>query len=172
MSALDGRRVWTQRAMIETAAGTLASFSSSMGLATDAVLLGQVQIPGCHLQILMTEQKLDGAQVGAASSKWVAQACRTRCGETTLRMRPSWPPAHARHTILSVIGCSRSRCSATGTGRCGAEPSPVGAQGLQQRRTQGQVAVLVALRRPRGGSCAGCRCRRSSGRSRRGACGA
>ena len=29
------------------------------------VLLGQVQIPGCHLQVLMTEQKLDGAQVGA-----------------------------------------------------------------------------------------------------------
>ncbi len=28
------------------------------------VLCGQVQIPGRHLQILMTEQKLDGAQVG------------------------------------------------------------------------------------------------------------
>ena len=27
------------------------------------VLLGQVQIPGCHLQILMAEQKLDSAQV-------------------------------------------------------------------------------------------------------------
>ena len=27
------------------------------------VLLREVQIPGCHLQILMTEQKLDGAQV-------------------------------------------------------------------------------------------------------------
>jgi hypothetical protein len=29
------------------------------------VLLREVQIPGCHLQILMTEQKLDGAQVGS-----------------------------------------------------------------------------------------------------------
>ena len=28
------------------------------------VLLRQMQIPGCHLQILMAEQKLDGAQVG------------------------------------------------------------------------------------------------------------
>jgi hypothetical protein len=26
---------------------------------------GQMQIPGCHLQIFMAEQKLDGAQVGA-----------------------------------------------------------------------------------------------------------
>jgi len=29
------------------------------------VLLGQVQIPGCHFQILMAEQKLDGAQVSS-----------------------------------------------------------------------------------------------------------
>ena len=28
------------------------------------VMLGQMQIPGCYFQILMTEQKLDGAQVG------------------------------------------------------------------------------------------------------------
>ena len=28
------------------------------------VLRGQVQIPGGHLQILMAEQQLDGAQVG------------------------------------------------------------------------------------------------------------
>jgi len=28
------------------------------------MLRGQVQIPGRHLQILMAEQKLDGAQVG------------------------------------------------------------------------------------------------------------
>jgi hypothetical protein len=29
------------------------------------MLLRQMQIPGCHLQILMAEQKLDGAQVGS-----------------------------------------------------------------------------------------------------------
>ena len=29
------------------------------------VLLGQMQISGCHLQVLMTEQKLDGTQVSA-----------------------------------------------------------------------------------------------------------
>ena len=28
------------------------------------VMLGQVQVPGCYFQILMTKQKLDGAQVG------------------------------------------------------------------------------------------------------------
>ena len=29
------------------------------------VMLGQMQIPGCYFQILMTEQQLDGAQVGS-----------------------------------------------------------------------------------------------------------
>jgi hypothetical protein len=33
------------------------------------VLLGQVQIAGCHLQILMAEQQLDGAQVGTGFKK-------------------------------------------------------------------------------------------------------
>jgi hypothetical protein len=35
-------------------------------------LLGKVKIPGCYLQILMTEQKLDGAQVRAVFQ----QVCR------------------------------------------------------------------------------------------------
>src|SRR6185503_19475192 len=40
-----------------------------------------------------------------ASSRWVAQLCRTRCGETLLRM-PAFFAAwvHARHTILSLMG--------------------------------------------------------------------
>ena len=42
------------------------------------VLLGQVQIPGCHFQILMAEQKLDVRRSVPASSRWVAQLWRTR----------------------------------------------------------------------------------------------
>ena len=53
--------------MIETAAPVDAGELQFLDGVGDLmqVLLGQVQIPGCHLQVLMTEQKLDGAQVGA-----------------------------------------------------------------------------------------------------------
>ena len=52
--------------MIETAALVDARELQSLNRVGDLlqVLRGQVQIPGCHLQILMAEQQLDGAQVG------------------------------------------------------------------------------------------------------------
>jgi hypothetical protein len=79
------------------------------------VLLGQVQISGCDLQTLMPEQKLEGAQVGAGLKQVGRQECRTRCGETALRM-PAFFAAcvHASHTTLSVIGCWQSRCRREG----------------------------------------------------------
>ena len=54
------------RTMIEAAAFLYAGELQFFDRVDDLmqVLLGQVQIPGCHLQILMAEQKLNGAQVG------------------------------------------------------------------------------------------------------------
>ena len=52
--------------MIETAALVEAGKLQFLDRVGDLlqVLGGQVQIAGCHLQILMAEQELDGAQIG------------------------------------------------------------------------------------------------------------
>src|SRR5208283_2673843 len=52
--------------MIEAAALINARELQSLNGVDDLlqVLRGQVQIAGCHLQILMAEQELDGTQVG------------------------------------------------------------------------------------------------------------
>jgi len=61
-----------------------------------------------------------------ASSKWVAPLWRIRCGETLLRMPARFrASAQARHTILSVIGCSQSRCRREGNSQV---------RGLSQRQ--------------------------------------
>ena len=50
------------------------------------VLLGEMQISGCHLQVFMTEQTLDSAQAGPAFQRSVAQLWRSNEGETFLRI--------------------------------------------------------------------------------------
>ena len=71
------------------------------------VLRGQVQIPGCHLQILMAEQKLDGAQVGTGFEQMRGPCMSNQVRRTDLR-RPAFLAAsvHASHTVLSLMGCS------------------------------------------------------------------
>jgi hypothetical protein len=56
-----------QRTMIEAAALVNAGQLQIVDGVGDLVqvLLGKVQIPGRGLQIFMTEQKLDGTQIGA-----------------------------------------------------------------------------------------------------------
>ena len=82
-----------------------------------------------------------------ASSRCVAQLWRIRCGETLLPM-----PARLRgfaactpHDLVrdGLLGVAMQ----AGGKQIGArlEPAPVGAQRLQQRRAQGQIAVLAAL---------------------------
>ena len=86
------------------------------------VLRGQVQIPGCHLQILMAEQKLDGAQVGTGFEQMRGPAWRTRCGLTVLR-RPAFLAASVHATPYGLVAdgllASRDAC-VRGTGRCAA----------------------------------------------------
>ena len=85
------------------------------------VLLREMQIPGCHLQVFMTEKKLDGAQVGSGfQCADASPSCSEPWGVTLLRMPARFRASvQARHTILSVIGCSQSRCIREGTaGRC------------------------------------------------------
>ena len=76
------------------------------------MLRGQVQIPGRHLQILMAEQKLDGAQVGAGFKQMGRPAVSNQVrAKLSCGCRPSWL-LRCRHATRScrVIGCSRSRC--------------------------------------------------------------
>jgi len=48
------------------------------------VLLRQMQIPGRHLQILMAEQKLDGAQVGSGFQQMRRPAVANQVGRYPL----------------------------------------------------------------------------------------
>ena len=83
-------------------------------------MLGQMQIPGRHLQIFMAEQKLDGAQVGARLEQVRCPAVSNQVGVTVLRM-PALLAAsvQARHAI-ALIGCSGRDGGAKGTGRTAA----------------------------------------------------
>jgi len=72
--------------MIEAAALVDARELQSLNGVDDLlqVLRGQVQILGCHLQILMAEQDLDGAQVGTGFEQMRGHAWRTRWGARRL----------------------------------------------------------------------------------------
>ena len=51
--------------------------------------LGEMQIDGSYFEIVMTEQYLNGAQVGPASSRWVAKQWRRVCGWMCLCAKPA-----------------------------------------------------------------------------------
>src|SRR5690348_7034742 len=57
---------------------------------------GDQKISRRGAQIAMTEQQLDGAQIGPASSRWTAKACRSECGPTGL------PIPHRNRTSRQV----------------------------------------------------------------------
>src|ERR1035438_4188557 len=111
------------------------------------VLRGQVQIPGCHLQILMAEQKLDGAQVGTGfeQMRGPGMANQVRRNSLTnaglLRCLGACQPHDLVADGLLVIAMHPRREQIG----AGLEPSPVDAQVLEQGWAQGQIAVLVAL---------------------------
>ena len=74
------------------------------------VMRGKMQIPRCYFQILMTEQKLDGAQIGAGFQQMGCPAVANQMGRHCLADAGLLAASEQmRHTVLSVIGCSESR---------------------------------------------------------------
>src|SRR5450631_1235653 len=135
--------------MIETAAlintGELQALNGVGDLLQ--VLRRQVQIPGCHLQILMAEQKLDGAQVGTGFEQMRGPGMANQVRRNSLanagplRCLGACTPNDLVADGLLVIAMHPRREQID----AGLEPSPVDTQVLEQGRAQGQIAVLVPL---------------------------
>ena len=106
-----------------------------------------MQISGRGLQILMTEQKLDGAQVGAGFQQVSGPAMSNQvraCGLTDACLLGGLD-ARLPHRLVADGPLAIAMHARRKQVVAGLEPAPVGTQGLQQRRAEGKVAVLVAL---------------------------
>ena len=127
---------------------TLASFSSSIGLATWCRRCSD----RCRYRAVTSRSSWPSRswmvrRSVPASSRCVAQLCRTRCGRDSLAdagplgsFGAGTPHDLVRNRLFAVA--MQARGEQVGLRL---EPAPVSTQSLQQRRAQRQVTILAAL---------------------------